>query len=266
MQFADSLNSFGHIQAQFGPLLDTALLVFARIMAFVATGPIFNRKNLPFIFKVIMAMLLTAIMMWLIPVKQHGSFVNGEAIIFVLQLVMNITIGALLGFIANMILLTVYSAGNVMNNQIGLSSAMLLDPSSGTQTMLLEQLFGLLTIITFIHLGGVHWMIMALMRSFTLFPLYNVQQPIMQVINLDYLIEISGNTLTVAVQMVAPIMVVTMAIDLILGIVNRAAQQMPVFQLSFALKPAIGIAIFLMTLPIFMNSLANYLTDHANIF
>lgn len=268
--FDAALTSFAALHQQFGPVLDTALLMFARMLAFIFNGPIFNRKNMPVILKIIMAMFLTTTLLWVVPANNHntfeGAFHNNQPALYVLQLVMNITIGALLGFMANMILLTINTAGNVMNNQIGLSSAMLLDPSTGTQTMVLEPLFGFIGTLMFIHLGGIHWMIMALARSFKVFPLYQVQQPIMQVINLDYLIHLSGNTVTVAVQLVAPIMIVTMAIDIILGIVNRAAQQMPVFQLSFALKPAIGIAILLMTMPIMMNAIAQYLNDHANIF
>ena len=51
-----------------------------------------------------------------------------------------------------------------------------------------------------------------------------------------------------------------------LGIVNRTAQQMPVFQLSFALKPSIGIAIMLLTLTTFIQALSDYLNDYAKIF
>jgi len=182
------------------------------------------------------------------------------------QVFINVTIGSIIGFIGNVILLTVASAGALMNNQIGLSSAMMLDPGSKQQVALLETLFGFIGVIVFLNIGGLYWIISALSRSFTVFPLTLVRQDFLHQISLDYLIHISGNSLTIAVQMIAPIMVVTIATDLILGIVNRTAQQIQVFQLSFALKPCIGFAVFLTTLPIFLKLVENFLSDYALIF
>lgn len=267
MQFDAAMQSFGLLHKQYGPLLDGLLLMFCRMLAFAVTGPIFNRRNIPILIKLSMAIFLTGTLAWMIPPDTQGPLSPaGQYAPYLIQMVMNITIGAFLGFIADMILQAAYSAGNTMNNQIGLSSAMIMDPSQGRQTMLLETLFSYITIVIFIYLGGVHWMIMALKRSLETFPLYAIQQPITEVIDLAYLINLSGNVLLIGVQLVSPIIVVTMAVDLMLGIVNRTAQQMPVFQLSFALKPSIGIAIMLMTMSTFIKALSDYLNDYSKIF
>ncbi len=266
MNFDLILQSFARLHGELGGVLDMGLLIFVRMLGFVVVGPIFNRKNLPFIVKVIMAMFLTAALIWLVPAPPKTLWTQQAGGFYLLQIMMNATIGMLIGFIANMILLTIYSAGNMVNNQIGLSGATLMDPSSGRQAMVLESLFAYIAITLFIYLGGVHWMILALKRSFELFPVAVIAQDVTAVIDLEYLVTVSGNTLLVAVQLVAPVIVVTMAVDIILGIVNRAAQQMPVFQLSFALKPAIGVAIMLVTMPIFLQAVADFLTDFASIF
>lgn len=267
MQFDAAMQSFGIIQKQYGPMLDGLLLLYFRMLAFATTGPIFNRRNLPFMLKLIAAFFFTGTLAWMVPPDQHGPLSQaGQYPPFLIQLVLNIVVGAFLGFIADLILQSAYAAGNFMNNQIGLSSAMIMDPSSGKQTMLLESLFSYITIVIFIYLGGVHWMIAALRRSLDIFPLYALQQPITKTIDISYLIMLSGNVLLVGVEMVAPVIVVTMAVDIMLGIVNRTAQQMPVFQLSFALKPSIGIAIMWVTLSAFIQVLSNYLNDHAKIF
>jgi flagellar biosynthetic protein FliR len=267
MQFDAALQSFGLLHKQYGPILDGLLLVFVRMLAFTVTGPIFNRKNIPILIKLSAAIFLTGTLAWMVPPDKQGPLSHaGQYAPYLLQLVMNAVVGATIGFIADMILQAAYSAGNTMNNQIGLSSAMIMDPSQGRQTMLLETLFSYITVTVFIYLGGVHWMIAALKRSLEVFPLYTIQQPLMQVINLDYLVNLSGNVLLVGVELVSPIIVVTMAVDLMLGIVNRTAQQMPVFQLSFALKPSIGIAIMLLTLTTFIQALSDYLNDYAKIF
>ncbi|HEY9686324.1 MAG TPA: flagellar biosynthetic protein FliR [Coleofasciculaceae cyanobacterium] len=267
MQFEAAMQAFGLLHKQYGPILDGALLMFGRMLGFVSTGPIYNRKNIPFMLKIMSAFFFTGALLWLVPPDQHGPLShNGQYGPYLLQLAMNIIVGALLGFMADMILQAVYAAGSLMTNQIGLSSAMLLDPSSGKQSMIMESLFGYLTTMLFIYLGGIQWMIVALKRSFSVFPLYTIQMPITQVIDITYLITLSGNILLIGVQLVSPIMIVTIAVDLMLGIVNRTAQQMPVFQLSFALKPSIGIAVLLLTLPTFLKAVINFLNDYSNIF
>jgi flagellar biosynthetic protein FliR len=267
MQFEAALQSFSLIHKQYGPVLDSLLLLFFRMLAFASTGPIFNRKNMPMMVKLSAAFFFTGTLAWMVPPDQHGPLTQaGLYPPYLIQVVLNIVVGAFLGFIADLILQAAYAAGNFMNNQIGLSSAMMMDPASGKQTMLLEALFSYITTLVFLYLGGMHWMIAALKRSLDVFPLYAMQQPITKVIAMSYLVTLSGNVLLVGVQMVAPVIVLTMALDIMLGVVNRTAQQMPVFQLSFALKPSIGIAILLVTLTAFLQSLSNYLNEHARIF
>lgn len=268
MQFEATLQAFGALHQQYGPILDGLLLSFFRILAFVTTGPIFNRKNIPIIVKVSAAFFLTGTLFWLVIPSTNGPLSAGDSAYapYLLQLVMNIVVGAIIGFTSDMMLQTIYAAGNLMNNQIGLSSASLLDPATGRQSMILESLFGYIATLLFIYIGGVQWMVLALQRSFEVFPLYTIQQPIMKVINLSYLITVSGNVLLVGVQLISPVMIVTIAIDVMLGIVNRTAQQMPVFQLSFALKPAIGIAITLLTLTTFLQTVSQFLNDYSRLF
>jgi flagellar biosynthetic protein FliR len=267
MQFDSAMQAFALIHKQYGPVLDGLLLLFFRMLAFATTGPIFNRKNLPMMIKLCAAFFFTGTLAWMVPPDQHGPLsAAGQYPPYLVQMVLNIVVGAFLGFIADLILQAAYAAGNFMNNQIGLSSAMMMDPASGKQTMLLEALFSYITTLVFLYLGGMHWMIAALRRSLDVFPLYATQQPITKVIDISYLVGLSGNVLLVGVQMVAPVIVVTMALDIMLGVVNRTAQQMPVFQLSYALKPAVGIAILLITLSTFIQSLSNYLNEHARIF
>ncbi len=264
MDFDAALRGFQIMLADYGPLLDTWLLAFCRVLAFLFVGPIFNRKDIAFNIKLAFALFLTSTLIWLIPVNAPAIAPNtGQLILLVF---MNIMVGATIGFIADMIIRTVMAAGSLMNNQIGLSSAVIFDPSSRQQVMVLDRLFGMLVTVVFIHLGGIYWMINALQRSFETFPVHSAWVPLVDAIDLEYLVTVSANVVVVATQLVAPVIVVTLAVDVILGIVNRTAQQMPVFQLSFALKPAIGVAVMLATLPIFLNVLMNFLTDYAPIF
>ncbi|MBY0404745.1 MAG: flagellar biosynthetic protein FliR [Cyanobacteria bacterium] len=266
MEFEAVLKSFATIHSEFGGVLDTFLLTLTRVLAFVFFAPIFNRKDIVFNIKLSIAIFLSASLIWIIPVDAHGSFAKDNTGIFFLQVGMNAMIGTLLGFIADLILQSVYCAGDIINNQVGLSSAMFFDPASRKQSALMETLFIYITAVVFMYADGMHWLILALKRSFDVFPLYSLNQPIMQTINLSYLVGLSGHTLLIATQLAAPVMVVTMAVDVMLAVVNRTAQQIPVYQISSAVKPVIGILVMIVTLPLFLNVMMHYLQDYSKIF
>ena len=123
----------------------------------------------------------------------------------------------------------------------------------------------LLGIILFIHVGGIYWLFKALVRSFEIFPLYSSILPIAQLAKMDLLIKLSSNTLYMGVQIAAPVLLATLAQDIILGVISRTAPQVNVFTLSFLFKPVIGAAILIWILPMLMNVIEDYFLSFANI-
>ena len=93
---------------------------------------------------------------------------------FFLCMALNFGFGALIGYIANCILAAVSSGGDMINTQMGLSSAMIMDPSTKSQTSLMSNFFSILAMLIFIYSGGIYWLFNALIKSFELFPMYAV--------------------------------------------------------------------------------------------
>lgn len=269
--YQSTLTHLYQLLNMFGGGLDTGMLIFARVLAFLQFAPIFNRKDMPIQIRLAFCLFLTFILLYTAPPAHQPYHMapladHGRLGFYILQLIMNVVIGAVIGFIADMILRTVFSAGSFTTNQIGLSSAMMMDPASRQQVTILDTLYGFIGTVLFIHIGGFFWLIDALHRSLEVFPVYQIQQPLTQTINLDYVALLSANVLLVATQLIAPVMLMTMAVDIMLGVINRTAQQIPVFQLSAALKPAIGIGVILATLPTLVEAMANFFRDYARIF
>ena len=71
-----------------------------------------------------------------------------------LLLLLNFAVGAIIGYIAQIIILAIEAGGDMINTQMGLSSAMVMDPSSNSQTALLSNILTLFGTIIFIHIGG----------------------------------------------------------------------------------------------------------------
>jgi len=251
--------------AKLFPMLDAAIpagiLIFARMMGFILIAPVFNRKEIPSMVKVGLVFILT---ITLTTVMKPAAPPVGNSII--LSIILNVVAGSLIGYMARLILVAVDAGADMINMQMGLSSAMVLDPSSQTQISILEKLFSLFAILLFMQLGGVYWLFRAFMRSFELFPLYATSIPLAKIVNMEYLIQMSSNVLYMGLQIASPILLATLAQDIILGVISKTAPQVNVFQLSFLFKPVLGGAIMVWILPMLINVMSDYFLSFSHIF
>lgn len=237
------------------------ILIFARVLGFIRFAPVLNRKEVPTIVKLSFALILTIILTMTVPVEQVPTGAS-----LCLGIILNVVGGMLIGFIANCIVQAISAAGDMINMQMGLSSAMVLDPTIGAQVSILGSFFGLLAVILFINIGGVYWLINALHRSFEIFPMYAHAIPMDKLINKEYLITLTSNVLYVGLQIASPVLLATLGQDLILGIISKTAPQVNVFQLSFLFKPVLGAAILLWIMPVIINVINDYFLSFARIF
>lgn len=250
--------------AKLFPAIDAALagglIVLSRMLGFISLAPVFNRKEIPVLVKVGFAFILT---ITLTGVLKPSLPPPGNSLI--LSLVLNITVGAMIGYMARLILVAIDAGADMINMQMGLSSAMVLDPTSQGQISILEKYFALLAVLIFIQLGGVYWLIQAFMRSFEIFPIYATSIPLAKVVNMEYLIHMTSNVLYMGLQIASPVLLATLGQDIILGIISKTAPQVNVFQLSFLFKPVFGAAILVWILPMLVNVISDYFLSFSHI-
>ncbi len=254
------LNELMKIFPQMNTYLMAGTLVFARLLGFFRLAPIFNRKDFPTLVKIPLAIIISIFML---------PFLSPEKVIqcdsFALSIVLNIAVGAMIGYMAHLITVAVDCGAEMINMQMGLTSATVLDPTSSSQVSILTNIMSVLGILIFISVGGVYWMFNALLKSFEIFPLYASHIPLASLIKLDLLIKLSSNTLYMGLQIASPVLLATLGQDIILGVISRTAPQVNVFQLSFLFKPVLGAAILIWILPMIMNVIEEYFIQFASI-
>lgn len=236
-------------------------LILARTLAFLNMAPGFSRKDVPGLIKISFSLLLTISFLGL-----FGDEVIPKNTSYSICLILNIICGFIIGFIAKTIFVTIESAGEIMNMQMGLQSAMMFDPNAKGQISLVGKLIMYLSTIIYVEIGGLYWLFNAFKRGFEVFPIYATSFPLDKFINMDYLIMLTGNVLFIGLQIAAPVVVATLCQDIILGVISKTAPQINVFQLSFLLKPVVGAAILLIILPLFINSIIDYFVYYQKIF
>ena len=115
------------------------------------------------------------------------------------------------------------------------------------------------------QLGGVYWLLTALIHSFEVFPLGATSIPLVELVNMDYLVKLSSNVLFMGLQIASPILLATLGQDIILGVISKTAPQVNVFQLSFLFKPVLGAAIMVWILPMLVNIITDYFLSYSKI-
>lgn len=236
------------------------IFIFARLLGFSRLAPVFNRKEIPGMVKLSLILMLTIILTCV--AKPDVTVIKDS---FVLSIFLNMVVGAIIGYIAQLILLAVDAGGDMINMQMGLSSAMVLDPTTSSQVSIVGRCFSFLGLLIFIQLGGIYWLLTALVHSFTIFPLDATIIPLKQIVNMDYLVDLSSNVLFMGLQIASPVLLATLAQDIILGVISKTAPQVNVFQLSFLFKPVLGAAIMVWILPMLVNVITNYFLSYSHI-
>jgi len=254
------VTQIGQLFPAFDAALAAGILVFARMIGFIMLAPVFNRKEIPSIVKIGFAFILTVTLTTVM--KPPAPPADNSLL---LSIILNITVGVIIGYMARLILIAIDAGADMINMQMGLSSAMVLDPTSQTQISILEKYFSLFAILLFIHLGGIYWLFQAFMRSFNVFPIYATSIPLMKIVNIDYLIQMSSNVLYMGLQIASPVLLATLGQDIILGVISKTAPQVNVFQLSFLFKPVFGAAILIWILPMLVNVISDYFLSFSHI-
>lgn len=237
------------------------ILMFPRFAGFVIIAPIFNRKDFPGLAKVSFVAIMSIVFL--------GYFENTPPppdTSFFLSILLNFVFGMLIGFVVLAIFETIRAAGEMVNMQMGMQSAVMFDQNSKSQTSVMGRFFTYLGTVIFIHIGGFFWMFMAFERGFDIFPLYGTSIPLQEIVNLDYMIFLTGNILFIGLQIASPVVITTLCQDLILGIISKTAPQVNVFQLSFLFKPLVGSLIMLIIFPLVTNSIVDYFYYYSKIY
>ena len=219
------------------------ILVFTRMASLLTFAPVFSNKEVLSLFKIALCFWISALTLYFIPLPK----VFPETLIMLmLAIIVEILIGAILGFISQIFITAINVGGAIMDTQAGLSVASLLDPSTGSQTTIIARFTSLIALLVFLLIDGHHIIFSILIQSFQAIPIAaepSFNNAIM------FLLETSVHIFSIGLQVSAPILLVVFLIDFGFGMLSRVAPQVNVFQLGFQIKPLISILIFLSIVP-----------------
>jgi flagellar biosynthesis protein FliR len=219
------------------------IVVLARVAGFLGAIPVFSSAQSPARIKVGLVVMSALV---LFPVmSQKLAPVSFAPLPFLLFLINETLLGAMLGLVSRLIFTAVEYGATVIGFQMGFAAANIFDPTGERQIALLSQFQNVFAILIFLAIDGHHLFFRLAVRSYELLPPGHLNLSGEAV---PFLMELAARMFALGVQFSAPVLVLLLLSGLILGVLARVFPQLNVFLLSFPLNIATAFIVIALTL------------------
>lgn len=227
--------------------IDTWLGLFffplTRILALLATAPVFNNAALPVRIRLVAGL---AVVLALVPVLPQQPAIPPGSWLGLTVIAEQLLIGALMGFSLRITFVALDVAGELIGLQMGLSFATFFDPGSSSETPVMASFLGLLTALIFLAMNGHLLTLTLLAESFTLLP---VSATPFHAAALSSLLTASAMMFSLGVMLALPLITALLVTNIALGVLARVAPTLNLFAVGFPITLALGFIVLLLSLP-----------------
>jgi len=224
-----------------GQFLLFALVLF-RTTGMLLTAPVIGSRNLPTQLKLGLAMMVALLILPLLG-PAAAALPKTPGALFLAALGETL-VGMIIGFAASLLFAAVQLAGMLMDQELGLSLANVIDPLSNEQVSVIGQLKLLLATGIFLGLEGHHMLLGAVADSFAVVPVTGFHWSPALALRLGD--ELVGQTFDIAVRLAAPVVVTMLLTTIALGFLARAVPEMNIFIVGFSVRIVVGLVVILL--------------------
>ena len=242
-------------EAQISQWLAGVMWPLLRIGAMLMASPIFNIRQVPVRFRMLLAVLITLLVQPVLPQAPVVSVFSTDALLIAAQ---QIIIGVALGFLMQMAFQALIFGGQVMAYSMGLGFANMMDPTNGVQVPVVAQFWLILAMLAFVMMNGHLVLISAIVDTFTVLP---VATDGLTRAGIWELLSWASRMFAAGVLMAMPVIISLLLINIGMGVVSRAAPQLNIFAIGFPITLMMGFLLIWMTLPQVMNSFGSLVTE-----
>jgi flagellar biosynthetic protein FliR len=210
-------------------------VVLLRVGGIMVFAPVFSSTSFPAQMRVIIALVAALVLCPALPLAKIPVEMGLVQIVGIS--ISEFLFGMVLGLAASFLFAGMQLAGQVISFQLGFSIVNLIDPQSQVETSVFSFLQYYIGILFFLLIDGHHWFFQAVSDSFNYLPVggLRLSGPLAQDV-----IRLSAQVLTFGLQLAAPVIVVTLVVDVVLGLIARAAPQINILIVGMPVKILVG--------------------------
>jgi flagellar biosynthesis protein FliR len=234
---------FSVTYAQLNAWMAAFLWPLVRILALVSAAPLFGNSAVTTRVKVGLSSFITIIVApTLAPLPQVTVFSAMGVWIIVNQLL----IGAALGLTMQIVFVAIQATGEFVGLGMGLGFATFFDQQSAGSTAVLSSYLNVFAMLVFLVLDGHLQMVSALIATFQTLP---ISADLLGAAGWRSLVNWGGTIFSMGLLLALPVVAALLIANLSLGILNRAAPQIGVFQIGFPLTMLVGMLLLQLMVP-----------------
>jgi len=148
-------------------------------------------------------------------------------------------------------------AGTLLGIQFSFSLVNLMDPNSMIDTPVLGQMLGWLGVLVIIGAGLDRSLLAALVRSFSTVP---VGQAVIEAKTGAALAMMAGGIFLAGLQLAAPVIAATLAVEVVIALVSRLSPQLPAMVMSIPLKTMVAYVVLIGSLAVWPGWIERHFT------
>jgi flagellar biosynthetic protein FliR len=229
-------------------------IVLVRVGTVIATTPVFGGTWAPMQIKIGLTIVLSLLLMPLVPMPPITS--AGELALIVAH---EAVIGLALSFGVRALVAGAELGGYLIGFQIGFSYAGIVDPQSGVRNNVLAVSYGLITLLT-IFVADLHHQVIRLMAAtyvaVPVIPPTAVDQSMVGTV-----MKLLGTVFTLGAQFAAPVVLVLLLVEVVMGVVTRAAPSLNLMVIGAPVRLLVGLfalSIAIQVVPSLINRTAGW--------
>ena len=217
------------------------VLECARVAGLIATAPL-AWLNAPL--RVRGALVLT--LAFVVHGTNRSTVVPDSLLEVTWALVTEFALGAAMGLVVRLIVGMAEVASEAVAPMLGLGVARIFDAGSHSNENILTTLLRNVSILIALAIGVHRVLLEALLAGFKIIPVGSVHVPAG---GFNVIWDLSGQMLLVGARLALPIIAVLFIVQITLAFVSRAAPQLQIFSVGFAVATVVGLATLVLVVP-----------------
>ena len=224
------------------------ILILMRMASFVFAAPFFNTANTPKRLRVGLAFFLSIIVYTLHPDMnvEYNGLIEYAGLV-----VIESVVGILLGAMASFCVQIIQFAGKLVDMDIGISMAQIMDPTTKVQVGIMGNFYYYMLMLLLIVSGLHQYLVAAIIETYNVIPIGGVKFGMSVYTTV---LNFMSDYFVIGFRIELPIFAATLLLNCILAIIARVAPQMNMFVVGMQLK----IFVILFTI-VMLPSVSNFI-------
>jgi flagellar biosynthetic protein FliR len=222
-------------------LLAAGVLVMVRLSGVMVFAPVLSSPAIPARVKAMFVLAMTVLVTPVVAALPQ-TLARGPVELTCAGVLGELAAGLLFGLCLQMLMEGLLFASALLGIEFSFSLANLMDPNSMVETPVLGQLIGWLGVLVLIGAGCDRMLLAAVLRSFATAPVGSV---LVTAQTGRAVAALAGGIFVAGVQLAAPVMAATLAVEVTLALISKMAPQLPLMFVAIPVKTLMGYAVLI---------------------